>query len=240
MIEETGKISEEEKKKQAEEQEKLISEAKKKIEQANNVTTNEIQQKLASNKPTVQQDPTGHWQKTEKPRFEIELYEEETWEETGEHKGWKKVHTDQPIIIRASCKADFDEYASKFAICKQRMKIVRCLDEEQKPQPNCSQPIVNQTANVQSIQQPQPIVNQLRSKPKFYKIGNIEIKDDNGKIYQKQWVKLSESESSNFRIINDKTNSIVNLKGKSIEMKKWILVEKSDDEITSLEENLNG
>ena len=51
-------------------------------------------------------------------------------------------------------------------------------------------------------------------------------------------MKLSESEMSNFRVINDKNNSIVNLNGKHLEMKKWVLVEKTDDDIESLEDNL--
>jgi len=80
----------------------------------------------------------------------------------------------------------------------------------------------------------------VKTKPKFYRIGDIEIKDDNGKIYQKQWMKLSSHEAANFRIVNDKNNAIVNLTGKSIEMKRWVLVEKTDDETTSLEEQLNG
>lgn len=52
-------------------------------------------------------------------------------------------------------------------------------------------------------------------------------------------MKLTESEASNFRIINDKNNGIVSLAGKHIEMKKWILVENTaEDESTALEENM--
>ena len=66
-----------------------------------------------------------------------------------------------------------------------------------------------------------------------------DIKDDNGKIYQKQWMKLSDSEASNIRVVNDKNNALVNLNGKHIEMKRWILVETSDaDDSSQLEENL--
>lgn len=78
-----------------------------------------------------------------------------------------------------------------------------------------------------------------KAKPKYYKVGDIEIKDDNGKIYQKQWMKLSDSEASNIRVVNDKNNALVNLNGKHIEMKRWILVETSDaDDSSQLEENL--
>jgi len=77
----------------------------------------------------------------------------------------------------------------------------------------------------------------MRQKPRFFKVGDIEVKDDNGKIYEKQWMKLSDSEASNIRVINDKNNSLVNLAGKHIEMKKWVLVEDINEE-TDLEDNL--
>lgn len=73
---------------------------------------------------------------------------------------------------------------------------------------------------------------------KYYKIGDIEIKDDNGKIYQKQWLALTDIEASNLRVINCKDNKIVNLTGKRFEMKKWVAVETTDDSSTTLEENL--
>jgi len=43
---------------------------------------------------------------------------------------------------------------------------------------------------------------------------------------------------SNLRVINDKNNSIVNLNGKHIEMKKWVPVGLSEDESSALEEGL--
>ena len=52
-------------------------------------------------------------------------------------------------------------------------------------------------------------------------------------------MKLSDSEASNIRVVNDKNNALVNLNGKHIEMKSWILVETSDaDDSSQLEENL--
>ena len=55
-------------------------------------------------------------------------------------------------------------------------------------------------------------------------ITDIEIKDDNGKIYQKQWMKLTNTEASNFRLVSDKNNAIASSNGKHLEMKKWVLV----------------
>lgn len=65
---------------------------------------------------------------------------------------------------------------------------------------------------------------QQDSTPKYYKIGEIEIKEVNGKIYQKQWVALDIKESKNYRLISDKTNKIISMSGKHIEYKKWIEV----------------
>ena len=80
-----------------------------------------------------------------------------------------------------------------------------------------------------SIKTPTPVSVQ-ESPPKYYKLGDIEIKNHNGVIYQKQWVKLTPYEASNFRVINSKTNKIVPLTGKSIEIKKWVMVETSSGE----------
>lgn len=193
-------------------------------------------------------------------KFEIEIYDEVTDDNTGDHKGWTKVLSEKPIIIEASCKRDLDEYASRLAFCHQRMKIVRCLDEvesqssskmlvkaeqtrtacQQQPvaSSQSSQNIVQQNIALSTSNVPTSI-EKPKAKPKYYKIGNIDIKDDNGIIYQKQWVRLSDDEASNFRIVNDKTNALVALKGKSIEMKKWIRVEDAEDDVSSLEENMN-
>lgn len=193
-------------------------------------------------------------------KFEIEIYDEVTDDNTGDHKGWTKVLSEKPIIIEASCKKDLDEYASRLAFCHQRMKIVRCLGEvdsqssskmsvkAEQSRTSCQQqPIASNRSSQNIVQQniaPSNIsiessIEKPKAKPKYYKIGNIDIKDDNGIIYQKQWVRLSDDEASNFRIVNDKTNALVALKGKSIEMKKWIRVEDADDDVSSLEENMN-
>jgi len=52
-------------------------------------------------------------------------------------------------------------------------------------------------------------------------------------------MKLSDSEASNIRLINDKTNALVNINGKHFEMKRWVLVDTTDtDDSSQLEENL--
>lgn len=71
--------------------------------------------------------------------------------------------------------------------------------------------------------------------PKYYKLGDIEIKEHFGKIYQKQWIKLNSDEASNIRIINTKTNKVVPMEGKHVEVKRWILVEDSNSENNELQ-----
>ena len=201
----------------------------------------DIQNKLASSQQAVAgMSPVNqHWQKARKPRFEIELYEEVTSDETGEVTGYKKVPSEHPIIIEAANKSDLAEHAARYEFCHQRMKVVRKIDDGDMAAPQSQ--TQNQPQPQPQLQPGSPVVAQpivQKQKPKFYRIGDIEIKDDNGKIFQKQWMKLSESEMSNFRVINDKNNSIVNLNGKHLEMKKWVIVEKTDDDIASLEDNL--
>ena len=113
------------------------------------------------------------------------------------------------------------------------------LAVQQQMQAPIAQAASQQVAIQQPILQaaPQPI--QAR-KPKYYKVGDIEIKDDNGKIYQKQWMKLTNTEASNFRLVSDKNNAIASMNGKHLEMKKWVLVQNSEeDESTQLEESMS-
>lgn len=65
------------------------------------------------------------------------------------------------------------------------------------------------------------------SKPKFYKIGDIDIKEQDGKIYQKQWVRVP---ADDFRVVSDSSNKIIPLSGKHIEVRKWVIVDNSEQE----------
>lgn len=168
-----------------------------------------------------------------KKRFEVEIYDQVTYGEPPmEQIKLEKVNFDQPVIIEASCKKDLQDFAEKLSLCKQTFKIVRVLDDVKPPQAPAAQHAASTT---QQMAQPAP--QAPLQKPKYYKVGDVELKDDNGKIYQKQWLRLTEAEASNFRIINDKNNSIFNLKDRHIEMKKWVLVNSTDEEI-DLEETM--
>lgn len=43
---------------------------------------------------------------------------------------------------------------------------------------------------------------------------------------------------ANFRIVNSKTNALVSMKDRHLEMKKWVLAETTDDASASIEENM--
>ena len=75
---------------------------------------------------------------------------------------------------------------------------------------------------------PKAPTKQIQSLPKFYNIGNFEIKEHDGKIYQKKWIALDVNDVDNYRLVSDKTNKIINLKGKHIEVKKWVLVDNTE------------
>lgn len=186
-------------------------------------------------------------------KFELEVFEEDL----DTPSGWKKVRYDKPLIVEVTSPKELQDKLALYKDCGQMAKVVREIDPPTKEQIVAAQqqatlavqqqmqaPIVQAAHQQVAIQQPilqaapQPI--QAR-KPKYYKVGDIEIKDDNGKIYQKQWMKLTNAEASNFRLVSDKNNAIANMNGKHLEMKKWVLVQNSEeDESTQLEESMNS
>lgn len=87
----------------------------------------------------------------------------------------------------------------------------------------------------------------LPSPPKFFQVGGIKCKMENGKLYQKQWMRLTDNEADEIRIVSDKNNKICPLTNKHIEILKWVLVEDEDknspidsDDTTSGLELING
>lgn len=187
-------------------------------------------------------------------KFEIEIYNQiVSGDPPYEKVNYQKVNYDKPVIIEAASKADLDSFAEKLRVCNQIFKIVRVIDDDTTTQQSKivqTQKNAIQTNNqIKTIEEKKLVENEtnkeietiVKQKPKFYKIGDIDIKNDNGKIYQKQWLKLTTAESANFRIVNDKTNSIFNLKDKHIEMKRWVLVENVNDNTSeALETDMIG
>lgn len=170
--------------------------------------------------------------------FEIAVYDISINESTGREE-MKPVLFEKPLIITAKTPQELKTKLDLYKNTGQLAKVVREVNQK-KIITNTPQSIISQPINTTNTKQ--TILNTeqqqiLKNKPRFFKVGDIEVKDDNGKIYQKQWVQLTDTEATNIRIINDKNNSVVNLTGKHIEMKKWILVENINNESINLEEN---
>ena len=181
---------------------------------------------------------------------------------------WRPVRSDpvldggRPNIIEVADKKELAELQKQYTLCDQKFKVIREIDPfpwDGQPQKADGIPAKNQAIPVQesqalaaqqaqrpimqqTFQQPQQAMMQVqaaKSKPKIVTIGDVEIKYDGDKVYQKQWIKLTPSEASNFRVVNDSNNKIVNLNGKHIEAKRWILVEvKNDDSVDDAVESI--
>lgn len=147
------------------------------------------------------------------------------------------------------------ELVGLYAMAGQKIKILREYGGEKQAGPiNAAvQNVVSSHVNAAPVPQAQKTMQQKpvaqaavqqpvqqKTPPQYYKIGDVEIKIDNGVSYQKQFVRLTDTEASNIRVVDDKTNKVVNLNNKHIEMKRWIRVETSnDDETAALEESLS-
>ena len=61
--------------------------------------------------------------------------------------------------------------------------------------------------------------------PKFFTAGGIKFKMVGSEVFQKQWIRATPEEVESIRLVNDKTNKILSLEGKHIEIEHWIKVE---------------
>lgn len=211
-----------------------------------------------------------------KHKLEIQVYEAD-YEKADANNGqprWRVVRSDlaldggMPPIIEVADKKELVEIQKQYALCDQKIKIIREIDpfpwdDAQAKQQAQAIPQNNQAIPVQApvttqvpaapvtslCQAPQnataiapSMANDIakpKSKPKIVTIGDIEVKYDGDKVYQKQWMKLTPAEASNFRVVNDANNKIVSMNGKHIEAKRWMLIEdstadKDDDTVESL------
>ena len=188
--------------------------------------------------------------KKRKHKLEIQVYESD-YDKVGVdgQPKWRPVNygTDngKPLIIEVADKKEFEEIKKRYELCDQRIRVVRELDpfvDESAAQTlNQNQAINSQNTPLnEKQQQPQMAISQHAPKvaPKIVKIGDIEIKYDGQNIYQKQWIRLTPDEASNFRVVNDSNNKIFSLNGKHIEARRWILTEdvseQSDNEIEKI------
>lgn len=197
-------------------------------------------------------------------KLEIQVYEAD-WEKADSNNGqpiWKPVRGDpqldggRPTIIEVMDKKEFAELQQQYKMCDQRFKVIREIDPfpwdgQQKSEPakpaaeQAKQEVVQpvktaESANVDRVAPTPrpPIVAAAPKKVKIVTIGDVEVKYDGDKVYQKQWIKLSVNEAANFRVVNDSNNKIFSLAGKHIEAKKWVQVEETaendDDAVESI------
>jgi hypothetical protein len=76
---------------------------------------------------------------------------------------------------------------------------------------------------------PRVLTQPRNDPPRFFTVGGIKCKMENGKVYQKQWLRLTDEESDEFRVISDKSNKICPLKDKHIEVMKWVVAETPEE-----------
>lgn len=169
--------------------------------------------------------------------FEVALFEQVFDDTTGKNI-MQKIEQKTPLIITATTKEELIDKLETFKMLRQIPKIIREVTPSgsspnvplpsSRPQP---QPMPSSPTPQQQTSQPVMVVQQSQHKiaPRYFRVGDIDVKDDNGKIYQKQWMRVTDAEAENIRVINDKNNAAVNLTGKHIEIKKWVLVEGSTD-----------
>ena len=173
-------------------------------------------------------------------KFEIQVLNEDV-QDDGTIR-YKPQHYDEPVVIQASSKEEFMEIVQNFKECGQQIKIIRELTPakavSQQPFSDNFSDNVGSTEQLKAKSVRQSPSSDVKQKPRIFKIGDIEVKDDNGVLYQKQWVTLTPKEAASIRIVSDTSNKIVDLKGKHIEMRRWIKVENIENETDGLEKDL--
>ena len=201
-----------------------------KMEENNKNAQQPIEVKVQNTHPIIERE------------FEIAVYDV-TEDDNGKNV-YRPVLLEKPMIIKAKSPQDLKTQLNLFKSTGQIAKIIREITDPTK--------LINtqQIKQVNNIQQQNNqfnsqidtnlnIQNPIKQEVKYYTVGGIDIKDDNGKIYQKQWMKLSDKEMENIRVVNTANNRVINMNGKHIELKRWVLVENTDKEnIINLEDLL--
>ena len=124
------------------------------------------------------------------------------------------------------------ELINLYGMTGEKVKIIREYDGEDTSTstPAISSDTSKQPIVQQSFIQPKPI--KQKTPPKYFTVGGIECKVEDGKVYQKQWIRIDNDQLNSFRIISDSSNKIIPLTGKHIEQKKWVLISNEDEEVT--------
>ena len=199
--------------------------------------------------------------KKRKHKLEIRLLEADYTDiPDGAPPKWRPINmgrdAGKPVIVEVADKKELMDLMQRYAMCDQKMEIIREIDPfDDDQQPNSShipqknqaipvmqQPLARQPVDVQPVISSSPAANACtpKLKPKIVTIGDMQVKYDGDKVYQKQWVKLSSSEAANFRVVNDSNNKLVSLNGKHIECRKWVIVEEDNESDDAIESIVSG
>jgi len=147
----------------------------------------------------------------------------------------------KPTVIEVADKAEFMMIKSQYELCGQTIEVIREIDPFKDGEPEAPKPVMPATQPA-AVQQMQPMPQQMvvqqtvqqpiqKMKPKIVTIGDISVKYDGDKVYQKQWVRLTSQEAKNFRVVSDSNNKIVSMNDKHLEAQRWVMIEdaESDD-----------
>ena len=174
----------------------------------------------------------------------------------------KPVQRTENGVHASSAKELIDLYAQ----CDQKIKILReysdtpetdaIVVERPKPlPPEVAKPraeqavlLIEPSTKKIPVKEPESVPMEVRrqedsgsvydNKVKYFNIAGIECKLENGKIYQKQWMKLIGTEAAQYRLISDTNNREIPLNGKHLEVLKWVLIE--DDQNVAGRMLING
>lgn len=176
-------------------------------------------------------------------QFELQVFDEDLKDDGTTE--LKPVKMERAIIVEASTPEELKMILGQYRLCGQVAKIVREINPP--PQavvpPQVRQPAASPLPNAQYQAAMFPEVSDRsdgpqmvavpappKAKPKIVTIGDMQVKYDGDKIYQKQWVKLNANEAANFRVVSDSSNKIINLAGKHLEARRWIQVKETADD----------
>lgn len=109
---------------------------------------------------------------------------------------------------------------------EEQIRALQAMHGNAVQQPQAQQPVQQQPQDAPQtqMQQPQQAVQQ-NSQPSYFKVNGMECKMENGKVYQRQWTRITEEEMANYRMVSDKTNRIMPFDGKHLETMKWVCAE---------------
>ena len=177
-------------------------------------------------------------------KFEIQVFNEDLQDDGTVQ--LKPEKTDRAIVLEVATPEELKMALQQYRMCGQIAKIVREIDPPpqtavttQAPQLATAAPMPNAQYQPEVFQQVLSRSDRLqmavapaspKAKPKIVTIGDMQVKYDGDKVYQRQWVKLNATEAANFRVVHDSSNKIMSMAGKHIEAKRWVRVEETSED----------